>query len=462
MPYRIEQYFQQLSNSFQQALYLHQKQLQELVALGKITQEEADGLAQAYAAQLENNAAPVEWTGRDIELDLGWLKEAKNVIQEVAWKHELYSGQASSDQSAQLIAASVKKRGRQIQEEVNLAFADARQLFEKEGRIQLSDEEELRMTAINQITHERLQVKLPKWFLGRRMVQHSTEIVDQISKRTHCKATIFQRIPQGFLRIATNIETLEGKRAVGTFIPNDSPVIQSILKGKTYRGSAFVLNNWYASVYEPFEVDGEIRGILYIGIKEELTPAEQYQLERPRMKAILESLFDWHSSIGGKETAPLGKIIDYFTRSEHQSALSAHPLLEMGLKELAVLLMQEKERRELQDEKREEQQLRLLRNYVRQNLSDDISVDALSRLACMSQASLYRYFRDRLGSTPVEFVNNERLKQAARMLEEDTNTSVQTISLATGFKNCSYFIKLFKERYGLTPKQYREANLVAA
>lgn len=462
MPYRLEQYFQQLSNSLQQAVYLHERQLQQLVARGKLSQKEADQLAQAYAASLENEAVPVEWTGTQTELDQGWLREVRSVIKEIAWKHELYTGQSSKDQSAQLMAASVQQRGQQIQEEVNQAFAYARNLFEQEGRIQPQTEEQLRMTAINQITHERLQVKVPKWYLGRRMVQHSTEIVDQISKRTNCKATIFQRIPEGFLRIATNIETLEGKRAVGTFIPNDSPVIQSIRKGQAYRGSAFVLNNWYASVYEPFEVGGEIAGILYIGIKEELSQAEQSQMEQPKIKAILDSLFDWHSLADGKGEAPLGKIIDYFTRPEQQGALSAHPLLEMGLKELAVLLMQEKERRELQDEAREEQQLKLLRNYVQQNLSEDISVDALARLACMSQASLYRYFRDRLGLTPVEFVNNERLKQAARQLEEAPDTSIQDICLATGFKNCSYFIKLFRERYGLTPKQYREAHLTAA
>ncbi|KGE88169.1 MAG: Cache 3/Cache 2 fusion domain-containing protein [Phaeodactylibacter xiamenensis] len=457
MPHRVEQYFQQLSNSLQQAFHIYQQQLQQLVQQGKLSEEEANSMAQSYVAQLENEAVPVEWTGRSVELDRDWLREARTVVKEVLWKYELYAGEATNDQRAQLMAVSFHRRCRQIQKEVNEAFAFARQRFEQEGRIQLKLGEPLRMTAINQITHERLKVKIPKWYLGRRMVQYSTEIVDQISKRTQCKATIFQRIPQGFLRIATNIETLEGDRAVGTFIPNESPVIQSILKGKAYRGSAFVLNNWYASVYEPFEVDGKIEGVLYIGIKEELGQAEQYYLDQPKIKAVLDSLFDWHSNTDTKNDAPLGKIIDYFTRREQQSALSAHPLLEMGLKEMAVLLMQEKERRELQDQEREAQQVQLLRNYVQQNMANDISVEALARLACMSQASLYRYFRDFLGLTPVEFVNKERLKQAARLLEEDPNASVQSICLDTGFKNCSYFIKLFRKQYGLTPKQYRAA-----
>ncbi len=460
MPNRLEQYFQQLSNSLQQALYLHQQQLNRLVQSGQLSRADADQLVQEYAARLEDEAAPVEWNGYSTELDRAWLREARQYIQDISWTKSLLQEEASADESAQAMATYIKRRGRQIQEEVNRAFTDARQLFENEGPIRQLSGEKLLMSAINQITHERVQVKVPQWYLGERMVQHSTEIVDQISRRTHCKATIFQRIPQGFLRIATNIETLEGRRAVGTFIPNDSPVIQSVQQGKTYRGSAFVLNNWYASVYEPFEIEGKIEGILYVGIKEELTQAEYHQLQKPKVKAMVESLFDWHTNSSSKGHEPLEKIIDYFTRPERQNTLNAHPLLEMGLKELAVLLMQEKERRQLQEEEREEQQLRLLRKYVKQNLTEELSVEALARLACMSQASLYRYFRDRLGLTPVEFVNNERLKKAAQLLEEEPASSVQHICLTTGFKNCSYFIKLFRQRYGMTPKQYQERHAV--
>ncbi len=61
---------------------------------------------------------------------------------------------------------------------------------------------------------------------------------------------------------------LDGQRAVGTFIPNASEVIQTVERGETYRGRAFVVNAWYVTAYEPLYVNGEIRGILYVGVQE--------------------------------------------------------------------------------------------------------------------------------------------------------------------------------------------------
>ncbi len=355
------------------------------------------------------------------------------------------------------VAAFVKQRSRKIQERVNRAFDQAQQWFLHSGTIREDSKELLRMAAVHQLTQEQLTVRVPAWYIGRQRLQYSTELVDQISEQTDCKATIFQRIPQGFLRISTNIETLSGKRAVGTFIPNDSPIAQAALQGEAYRGSAFVLSNWYASVYEPFEVGGEIKGILYVGVKEELPDGGEDILQHEHIEALARQMLQGHNGQNAGGVVPLHQLIDYFSNPRRQPALHNHPLLELGLKELAVLLMQERMRRQSREEAWEEQQLRLLRNYVQAHLDEEISVDVLAKLACTSKASLYRYLREKLNLTPVEFINAERLKEAARLLREEPEAHVQDVCLRTGFKNCSYFIKLFRQRYELTPRQYRES-----
>ena len=66
------------------------------------------------------------------------------------------------------------------------------------------------------------------------------------------------------LRVATNVEKLDGTRAIGTYIPavnpdgRPNPVVASLLGNKTYYGRAYVVNAWYLTAYEPlFNNDGE-------------------------------------------------------------------------------------------------------------------------------------------------------------------------------------------------------------
>ncbi len=77
------------------------------------------------------------------------------------------------------------------------------------------------------------------------------------------------------LRVCTNVQKLDGKRAIGTFIPavnpNGSPntVVSTVLKGNTFNGRAFVVNAWYMTAYEPIYDDlNNVVGILYVGIKQ--------------------------------------------------------------------------------------------------------------------------------------------------------------------------------------------------
>ncbi|HOK14387.1 MAG TPA: Cache 3/Cache 2 fusion domain-containing protein, partial [Candidatus Kapabacteria bacterium] len=104
-----------------------------------------------------------------------------------------------------------------------------------------------------------------KWIIAGKPIQNNFEIVDKIKGFGVHASTIFQKTPKGYLRISTNVITKEGKRAVGTFIPFDSPVAQAIEKGERYIGRAWVVDSWYITAYEPIRVNGVIKGILFVG-----------------------------------------------------------------------------------------------------------------------------------------------------------------------------------------------------
>ena len=154
------------------------------------------------------------------------------------------------------------------QNDVNRFLKVAHKMFYEGNQLNVSEEETVQMRATNQISETSHQVTLPKWYLDETPLHNNFSFVDEIMNMTDATATIFQKIGQGYLRISTNVKKKDGSRAIGTFIPNDSPVVQTIERGQTYNGRAYVVNGWYLTAYEPIRIDGEIRGILYVGVQE--------------------------------------------------------------------------------------------------------------------------------------------------------------------------------------------------
>jgi two-component system NtrC family sensor kinase len=77
-------------------------------------------------------------------------------------------------------------------------------------------------------------------------------------------ATIFQ----GGVRIATNVMTKDGERAVGTMLSKEV-YDRVIVEGKDWVGRAFVVNDWYITTYTPiYDISRKLIGALYVGILE--------------------------------------------------------------------------------------------------------------------------------------------------------------------------------------------------
>jgi len=154
------------------------------------------------------------------------------------------------------------------QNNVNRFLKVAHKMFYGNNQLNVAEEETVQMRATHQISEATHQVTLPKWYLGEQPLHENYSFVDEIMDMTDATATIFQKIDQGYLRITTNVKKEDGSRAVGTFIPNGSPVVQAIERGQTYKGRAYVVNGWYLTAYEPIRIDGQVRGILYVGVQE--------------------------------------------------------------------------------------------------------------------------------------------------------------------------------------------------
>ena len=151
-------------------------------------------------------------------------------------------------------------------EQINIAFRSGRELFEY-NNLQIRNGYSS-VEAINQITGTTHTANLENWIYNDRQIYKDTVLVDLIAGISGVTATVFQRIDSGFLRMSTTIRTMQGERAVGTFIPGESPVSKTLSDGRIYRGRAFVVNDWYNTIYEPIIKNEEVIGALYVGTRE--------------------------------------------------------------------------------------------------------------------------------------------------------------------------------------------------
>lgn len=106
-----------------------------------------------------------------------------------------------------------------------------------------------------------------------------------------------------------------------------------------------------------------------------------------------------------------------------------------------------------------EQRMRLMLDYIHQNYAQPISVSEISAAANVSQSECFRYFTEFSNSTPAEYLNEYRLLQASQKLTS-SQQSMSDICFSVGFNSTSYFSKRFKQRYGMTPKEYRKKNQI--
>lgn len=95
--------------------------------------------------------------------------------------------------------------------------------------------------------------------------------------------------------------------------------------------------------------------------------------------------------------------------------------------------------------------------YVKAHLAEPLLVDELARRVYMNPEHLTRQFKKRYNKTLLEFITQERMTLAAEMLLH-SDMSISMISARTGYPNYSYFTKIFKKYYGVTPREYQQQS----
>lgn len=96
-------------------------------------------------------------------------------------------------------------------------------------------------------------------------------------------------------------------------------------------------------------------------------------------------------------------------------------------------------------------------NYIQSNYTKKIYIENLAKEVNMNPQYFCRFFKNNIGRTPVDFINQFRIEQAVKIIETE-DKKISDICFEVGFDNFSYFIKKFKQYKNCTPNKYKQTT----
>lgn len=98
--------------------------------------------------------------------------------------------------------------------------------------------------------------------------------------------------------------------------------------------------------------------------------------------------------------------------------------------------------------------LREIITYVNEHYTEKLSLEEVANQIGFSREYFCRFFKQHMGITFLRYLNEVRISHAGRLLM-NTDMSISEVMSESGFTNQTIFNRLFKEIYGMTPRQSR-------
>ncbi len=107
----------------------------------------------------------------------------------------------------------------------------------------------------------------------------------------------------------------------------------------------------------------------------------------------------------------------------------------------------------------EDERLERARQLVERCYDQDLHVERLAKVACLSRSQFIRAFAKAYGQTPRQYLIDRRVR-AARDLLDYTPMPVTEVCLEVGFSSLGSFSTLFRKHLGQSPHHYRRPMIV--
>lgn len=212
------------------------------------------------------------------------------------------------------------------------------------------------------------------------------------------------------------------------FFPKDVYVISDLIpQGKCFESYLFFFDD---AIIESFLAScGK-----HVSLKKE---RDIYMMEyTPAIKAYVENLQPLFSAVGGNSgllNIKLLEILQLMSLADESGGFASW---------LYSIMRRNK---------------RNLSHFMQTHYDKPLSVEDYAYLTGRSLSTFLRDFKAQFGTTPKKWLNDKRLEKAHDLMHEK-DISVTEAAQETGYENISHFIKMFKQKYTLSPKQFIMQN----
>ena len=161
------------------------------------------------------------------------------------------------------------------------------------------------------------------------------------------------------------------------------------------------------------------------------------------------------------EGHPVERLLKEMVEADNTATENAEGFLVTGyVYRLLAFLLQNHPKEQMQISSKKEETTKTISRYLAIHYNDpSLSIQSVAERFGFSPSYLTRLFKEQIGITPIQFVDDVRMKKAIELLNHRTLT-INQIAEAVGYSNQFYFARRFKRYFGMPPTLYKQKNLV--
>jgi len=150
------------------------------------------------------------------------------------------------------------------------------------------------------------------------------------------------------------------------------------------------------------------------------------------------------------------RLVQTFTNNSKSKDI----LLDLMIQELVVRLLQTKAKKSIItniNNMYNDTRIGTVVKYIKDNLTDKkLNIEILANKAHMSTSHFHKKFKNTLGVSPIDYINEERIKFSKRIISKEMNIQINDVAFQSGFNSVSYFNRQFKKHELIKPSQYKK------